>query len=84
MKSNAFGVVSAVSGTTVTVKVFGEVTALSASNYTTAGTLVYAGPSGSVVNYASIPSGKYITQIGIISPSSGKIIIQPRIFGQKN
>jgi hypothetical protein len=83
-KSNAFGVVSAVSGTSVTVKVFGEVTALSASNYPTAGTLVYVGPSGSVVNYSSIPSGKYITQIGIISPSSGKVIIQPRIFGQKN
>lgn len=83
-KSNAFGVVSAVAGTSVSVKVFGEVTALSASNYATAGTLVYVGPSGSVVNFASIPSGKYITQVGIISPSSGKVIIQPRIFGQKN
>jgi len=84
MKSNAFGIVTDVSGTTVTVKVFGEATALSASNYATAGTLVYVGPSGSVVDYASIPSGKYITQVGIISPSSGKVIIQPRIFGQKN
>ena len=82
-KSNAFGVVSAVAGTNVSVKVFGEVTALSASNYATAGTLVYVGPSGSVVNYSSIPSGKYVTQVGIISTSSGKVIIQPRIFGQK-
>jgi hypothetical protein len=83
-KSNAFGVVSAVAGTTVTVKVFGEATALSASSYSTAGTLLYVGVSGSVTNYAGIPSGKYITQIGILSPNSGKLIIQPRIFGQKN
>lgn len=83
-KSNAFGVVSAVAGTDVTVKVFGEVTALSASNYSTAGTLLYVGVSGSVTNYAGIPSGKYITQVGILSPNSGKLIIQPRIFGQKN
>ena len=82
-KSNAFGVVSAVAGTNVSVKVFGEVTALSASNYATAGTLVYVGPSGSVVNYSGIPSGKYVTQVGIISTSSGKVIIQPRVFGQK-
>jgi len=83
-KSNAFGVVSAVAGTTVTVKVFGEATALSASSYSTAGTLLYVGISGSVTNYAGIPSGKYITQVGILSPNSGKLIIQPRIYGQKN
>lgn len=82
-KSNAFGAVSSIVGSTVYVKVFGEVTALSASNYATAGTLVYVGPSGSVVNYSSIPSGKYITQVGIISPTSGKVILQPRIYGQK-
>ena len=82
--SNAFGVVSAVAGTTVTVKMFGEATALSASSYSTAGTLLYVGVSGSVTNYAGIPSGKYITQVGILSPNSGKLIIQPRIYGLKN
>lgn len=81
MKSNAFGVVSAVSGNTVTVRVFGEVTTNGASNYADIGTLVYVGANGAVTNYAGVGSGKYLTQIGIIS-SSGKIIIQPRIFGQ--
>jgi len=83
MKSNAFGAVSAVSGTNVTVKVFGEVTALSASLVSAVGTPMYVGPSGSVVQYTAIPVGSYITQVGYISPSSGKVVLQPRVFGQK-
>ena len=82
MKSNAFGVVVDVSGgTSVTVKVFGEVTAKNASSYSDIGTLVYVGSDGGVVQYSELTSGKYVTQVGIIS-SSGKLILQPRIFGQ--
>ncbi len=82
MKSNAIGAVTAVSGTSVTVRVFGEVTATSASLVSAVGTPMYVGPSGSVVQYSGITSGKYITQVGYITPSSGKIVLQPRVFGQ--
>ncbi len=82
MKSNAIGVVSEVNGTTVTVKLAGEETVTSGSLITFVGTPAYVGPSGSVVQYGSIPSGKFATQIGYVSPNSGKIVIQPRVFGQ--
>lgn len=82
LKSNAIGVVSAVSGTSVSVKLFGEATTNGASSYAAIGTPVYVGSNGSVINYAGLSTGDYITQIGFIS-DSGKIIIQPRIFGQK-
>lgn len=82
LKSNVVGVVSAVDGTSVTIKLFGEVTATSASLVSAVGTPMYLGPSGSVVQYSSIPSGKFATQVGFITPNSGKIILQPRVFGQ--
>jgi hypothetical protein len=82
LKSNAFGVVSSVSGSSVFVKMYGEATTTSASLITTIGTPAWVGPSGSVVEYSNIPSGKHATQVGYIS-DTGKIIIQPRVFGQK-
>jgi hypothetical protein len=81
LKSNAIGVVSAVSGSTVTVKLFGEVSTNGASSYTAIGTPVYVGTNGEVTNYAGLSAGNYVTQVGFIS-DTGKIIIQPRIFGQ--
>ena len=81
IKSNAIGAVSAISGTTITVKLIGEVTATNASSITFIGTPVYVGSNGSVVQYSSLTSGQYATQIGFIS-DTGKIILQPRVFGQ--
>lgn len=83
MQSNAFGVVSAVNGNSVIVKMSGEATTSGASSIAGVGIPVYVGTAGAVVEYLSISSGQYITQVGFISPNSGKIIIQPRIFGQK-
>lgn len=81
LKSNVIGVAISVSGTSVVVKLVGEVSVNGASSYVDVGTPVYVGVSGSVVNYASLSTGDYVTQVGFIS-DTGKIIIQPRIFGQ--
>lgn len=80
IKSNVIGVATAVSGTSVTVKMFGEVTTNGASSFAV-GSEMYLGSNGSVVAYASIGSGNYATQVGFIS-EDGKIILQPRVFGQ--
>lgn len=73
-----FGVVSAIDGTTVTVKIAGEVTVNGASSYTTLGTEMWVGSSGAVTDYASIGSGNYATRIGYIS-GTGKIVISPKV-----
>ncbi len=82
LKSNAIGIVYAADGNDISVKILGEVTVTSASLVSGIGTPVYVGPNGSVVQYSSIPSGKYITQVGYISPTSGKVILQLKTFGQ--
>lgn len=81
LKSNAIGVVDSVSGTDVTVKLVGEITTNGASSIAAIGTPVYVGSNGSVVAYSSLVAGDYATQVGFIS-DAGKIILQPRIFGQ--
>lgn len=81
LKSNAIGVVTVVAGTDVTVKLFGEASTNGASSYAAIGTPVYVGSNGAVTNYAGLSAGNYVTQVGFIS-DTGKIIIQPRIFGQ--
>ena len=73
-----FGVVTAIDGTTVSVKTAGEVTVNGASSYATLGTEMWIGTSGAVVDYASIGSGNYATRIGYIS-GTGKIVISPKV-----
>jgi hypothetical protein len=73
-----FGVVTAIDGTTVSVKTAGEVTVNGASSYATLGTEMWIGSSGAVVDYASIGSGNYATRVGYIS-GTGKIVISPKV-----
>jgi len=73
-----FGVVTAINGTTVSVKTAGEVTVSGASSYATLGTEMWIGSSGAVIDYASIGSGNYATRIGYIS-GTGKIVISPKV-----
>jgi hypothetical protein len=80
--SNAIGVVYSSGSSGVEVQVFGEATVSTAGTYST-GSVMYAGINGEAVTYDQLTSGKYVTQVGIISGNGiGKLIIQPRIFGQ--
>jgi len=86
-KSNAIGIVTKISGTTYTITTGGEVTVNGAEAVPLigqGGKLVYVGTTGACTDYDSIGSGENITQIGIKSINSGKVLLQPRIFGVKS
>jgi len=81
--SNAIGIVQTSGSGQVYVQTSGESTVTVAGTYST-GSILYAGNSGGACTYDQIGSGEYITQVGIASGNGvGKLIIQPRIFGQK-
>lgn len=77
ISSNAFGVVSKVSGTNVGVKVCGEIQINSTQTFNT-GSTIWVGTNGEATDYNSIGSGNYATQIGY-SIGGGKMVIVPRV-----
>lgn len=80
--SNVIGVVASSGSGVVTVQVCGETEIVTGGNYST-GSLMYAGSDGNAVTYDQLVTGDYVTQVGIMSGNgTGKLIIQPRIFGQ--
>jgi hypothetical protein len=85
VNSNAVGVViSKPSATVVRVQVDGQVVLSTSLAAFTNGDIVWvASTAGAVTTYASIPSGEYAVQAGIVSDAAAnKIVLQPRIFGQ--
>lgn len=81
--SNVFGVVYSSGSGEVQVQTSGEAEVSIISSYDT-GSVLYASVDGAASSYNDISSSCYITQVGFISGNGpGKIIIQPRVFGQK-
>lgn len=81
--SNVIGVVYSSGSGEIQVQVFGEATVSTIGSYNT-GSIMYAGQNGQAITYDQINSGQNITQVGFMSGNgSGKLIIQPRIFGVK-
>jgi hypothetical protein len=78
--SKAFGIVTAIAGTNVNVTTAGEVEVLGASSMSP-GDEAWVSTDGSVGQYFEIGSGKYATQIGYVSQTTGKVILQIRRFG---
>jgi hypothetical protein len=83
--SNALGVfLSKPSATAARVQVDGEVlVSTDLAGFTNGDLLFVAASAGAVTSYASLLSGEYATQVGIVSnKNDDKIILQQRIFGQ--
>lgn len=82
--SNAFGVVYSSGSGEIQVQTHGEIELRQVNGIVNTGSVLYAGIAGEASTYDNISSGCYITQIGYISGNgTNKLIIQPRVFGQK-
>lgn len=83
--SNAVGFISAISGSTVTVKFGGRTTTSTDLTGKTVGTVMYVGSSGGIVEYSSLSAGDYATAVGYVtlagSANTGSIFIQCRPWG---
>ena len=80
--SNVIGTVYFSGSGEILVQTSGEST-VTVNGSCSTGSMIYAGSTGDVVTYDQLASGDYVTQVGFISGNGiGKIIIQPRIFGQ--
>ena len=88
LNSNAVGIISAISGTTVTVRYGGQQVTTTDLTGITVGTPMYVGTSGSLIQYSSITTGQYATKVGYVSSAGaagvGKLFIQIEPFGQIN
>ena len=82
--SNAFGVVASSGSGEVYVQTSGEIELNSINVSYTTGSVIYVDGAGQGTLYENIPSGGYITQIGYVTGNGAKkIVIVPRVFGQK-
>lgn len=83
--SNAVGFISAISGTTVTVRFGGRTTTSTDLTGKTVGTVMYVGTSGGIVEYSSLSAGDYATAVGYVTlagaANTGSIFIQCRPWG---
>jgi len=83
--SNAIGFISAINGTTVTVRFGGQTTTSTDLTGKTVGTVMYVGTSGGIVEYSSLSAGEYATVVGYVTLAGGsgvgKIFIQCRPWG---
>ena len=81
--SNAIGVVFYSGSDGVVIQSTGLAVVALGGSYTR-GTPLYVGSNGAAIQYSELNVGDYVTQIGFLAdPSTNKIFVQPRIFGQR-
>ena len=84
-RSNAIGVfLLKPTTTTARVQVDGQVEVGDLSAYDKGDLVWVSATAGELTSYPALPSGAYATQVGIVSDDAnpGKILLQPRIFGE--